>query len=404
MESILPLDDIRVLDLGDMVAAPFASKILADLGAEVIKLEPPIGERARHYGPFPNDEPNIEKSGLFLYQNTNKFGGTLDLYSEEGRSLLNVLTSKVDIIIHNTSPDLAQYLQITYDDLKLHNDSLIMLSISPYGLTGPYSTYKGHEINSAALSGVTLQLGLPDRPPLNPPLFLGHSQVGLVGAMSAMIALTARDMTGVGQHIDVSEADCWATYHNGIGLSQWLFSSRVTMRQGRHGRGGPYPNTILPCKDGEIRMQLFSAREWQRLLDVMGNPEWGNDPRFQDRLEMNRLYSDEVDAHISDWFKDYTKAELFDKFYEYKVPFTPVNTVTDFFHHPQMAARNFFVDVTHPEAGTTRQPGPPYKLSETPISIRRPAPLLGEHNDYIYGEILGMSDTEVATLRDRAII
>ena len=379
-----PLDGVRVVEIGGWVSAAFAGKILADLGAEVVVVEPSGGGALRRYGPFPGGKPDPEKSGLHLYLSTNKMSATLDLERDEARPLLQRLTAGADVIVHDAPRAEAERLGITYEALRAGNDGLIALEMSPFGQTGPYAGYKGFEINAAALGGVMMQLGLPGRPPLNPPLFIGHYQAGLTGAMAVMIALTSRGPLGGGQRIDLAESDSWATFHTGNGVVQWLFGDRRAMRHGRRVAGGPYPNTILACKDGEIRLQAMTKREWRRIIDMMGNPAWADDPRFQDRLKMNELYADELDGLIADWLSGQTKDELFRKFYDFSVPFTPVNTAADFLHHPHLAAREYFIEVEHPKAGTLRQPGPPYKLAKTPCRIRRPAPLLGEHNDHAF--------------------
>ena len=318
-----PLDGVRVVEIGGWVAAAFAGKILADLGAEVVTVEPPGGSALRRYGPFPGGQPDPDTSGLHLYLGTNKMSATLDLEQDQPRSRLRHLTAGADIVIHDTPRAETERLGITYDALRAGNEDLIALELSPFGQTGPYAGYKGFEINAAALGGVIMQLGLPGHPPLNPPLFIGHYQTGLTGALAAMVALTSRDRVGVGQRIDLAESDSWATFHTGNGVVQWLFGDRRTMRHGRRVAGGPYPNTILACKDGEIRLQAMTKREWRRIIDMMGSPAWADDPRFQDRLKMNELYADELDGLIADWLSTQTKDELFQKFYDFGVPFTP---------------------------------------------------------------------------------
>ena len=399
------LEGLRVIEIGDMVSSAFATKLLADLGAEVLKVERPgVGDNSRHYGPFPGDEPDPEKSGLFLYLNMNKLGITLDPYAASGKRVLKDLVRVSDILVQNYPPPVAEDMGLCYEQLEHAKPSLIMLSISPYGETGPYRDYKGYEINTASLGGVVMQLGLPGRPPLNPPQFLGHYQAAVTGAMALMMAVVIRDITGIGQHIDLAEADSWATFHTGTGIVQWLFGLRTTMRHGRRVRGGPYPNTILPCKDGDVRLQAMTKREWNRILEMMGNPGWASDPRFQDRLKMNELYADELDAHIGSWLKERTKSELSQIFYEHGVPFTPVNNVADFVNDPHLEARGFFVEVEHPQAGVLKYPGKPYHFSGTPWMVRRPAPLLGQHNMEVYGGLLDYDRQQLVQLRQSGVI
>ena len=387
------LDGIRVIELGDYVSAAYATKLLADLGAEVIKVERPgRGDESRHYGPFPGDEPDLERSGLFLYLNMNKLGVSLDPDSASGKGAIRELVRAADVVVENYGPSVAEGSGLTYGQLREVNPALIMLSLSPYGHTGPYRDYKGYEINTASLGGIVIQLGLPGRPPLNAPQLIGHLQVAVTGALAAMIALVTRDLYGVGQHIDLAESDSWATFHTGLGIVQWLFGLRTWQRHGRRFLGGAYPNAILPCRDGDVRLQAITRREWERVLEMMGNPEWGRDPRFQDRIAMNELYADELDGLIGAWLGERTKGELLREFYDHGVPSTPVNNVADFVHDPHLKARDFFIEVEHPRAGVLRYPGKPYHLSETPGVAPRPAPLLGQHNEVVLGDLLGYDD------------
>ena len=402
---IQALAGMRVIEVGNSVSAAYAAKLLADLGAQVIKVEPPgTGDSSRRHGPFPEDVPDQEKSGLFLYLNMNKLGVTLDLRQASGRGILRELVRCSDILIENYMPSEAEELGLCYAGLREANPPLIMASITPYGQSGPYRDYKGHEINTAALGGVVMQLGLPGHPPLNPPQMLGHYQAAVTGAMAVTIAVVTRDIMGTGQHIDLAEADSWATFHTGVGIVQWLFGVRSTVRHGRRVLGGAYPNTILPCKDGEIRLQAMTRREWDRILKMMGHPQWGQDPRFEDRIKMNELYADELDGLIGSWLKERTKKELMQLFYEHGVPFTHVNDVADFVNDAHLEERGFFIDVDHPAVGRLKYPGKPYHLSKTPWAVRRPAPLLGEHNDKVYRHLLGYDHASLVRLGQAGVI
>ena len=378
---------------------------MADLGADVVKIEEAgVGDEARRVGPFPGDVPHPERSGLFLYLNSNKRGITLNLETETGQAILHELIGSADVLVNNFPLSVSKELGLQYEILQEVNERLIMLSLTPFGQTGPYSSFKGYEINAASLGGVVLQIGKQGEEPIYPAQFLGQYQSGVAGATGVMVALTARDRTGQGQHIDLAEADVWATFHTGMGVVAWLFGERRTLREGRRSRGGPYPHTILPCKDGDIRLIAMTKREWVRFLGAMGNPEWGNDPRFQDRIKMNELYADELDALITPWLMERTKQELFELFYEHSVPFTPIKNIEDMVNDPHLAASNFFVDIDHPETGVTKYPGPPYRLSATPLQIGRPAPLLGQHNEEIYCERLDYTNDDLARLRQASVI
>lgn len=394
------LSSVSVLELGHLASAAYATKLLADFGADVVKIEEVgSGDDARRCGPFPDDIPHPEKSGLFLYLNLNKRGVTLDVASDAGVSIFHELVRSADVLVHNYPPALSHQLGLDHGTLAEVNSGLITLSVTTYGETGPYRDFKGYELNAAALAGVPLHNGEAGRSPLYPDLFLGQLQAGVTGAVGVMLALAARATTGRGQHIDVAEADTWATMHTGVGIVRWLFGAQRTIRLGERVAGSGYPHTILPCKDGYFRLQAFTKREWLRALQAMGNPEWGNDPRFQDRIKMNELYADELDALILPWLMQHTKQELFDICYEYGVPFAPINDIEDFVHDPQLAASNFFVDIDHPEAGRITYPGPPYQLSATPSRIDRPAPLLGQHNEEVFCDRLGHTKEELTRLR-----
>lgn len=399
------LDGLSILELGHFVSAAYAAKLLADLGADVVKIEETgAGDEARRVGPFQGDVPDPEKSGLFLYLNANKRGITLNIAAHTGRTIFHELVKSADILVHNYVPSVAQKLGLDHAVLSALNPKLITLSLTPYGETGPYRDFKGYELNAAALAGVPLNLGEAGREPLYPSFFFGPLQAGLTGAVGLMLAVTARDSTGRGQHIDLAETDAWATFHTGLGIVSWLFGGRRTRRQGQRSAGAGYPFTILPCKDGYVRMLAQTRREWRRFLEAMGNPAWGDDPRFQDRIKMNELYSDELDALITPWLMERTKQELFEIFYEYGIPFSPIKTVEDMVNDPQLAAGQAFVDIEHPEVGTVKYPGAPYKFSGTPWQMRRPAPLLGQHNEEIYCGRLGYSTEDLSRLRRAGVI
>jgi len=390
----LALAGLSIIETGHSVSAAYATKLLADLGADVVKVEDPggQGDETRRIGPFPEDEPHLEKSGLFLYLNANKRGVTLDITKAAGRSIFDRLVRSADVVVYDYPPSVAEELELNHSKLSEFNARVISLSLTPYGETGPYRDLNAYELNTASLAGVPLSLGSADREPLYPANFFGQFQCGLVGALGIMLAVTRRSVSGIGQHIDVSEADTWATFHTGGGIVSWLFSGRRTLRRGQRSPGVGYPFTILPCKDGYFRLLAMTKREWRRALVAMGSPAWGDDPRFQDRLKMNELYADELDALLEPWLMSHTKAELFRICYEHGVPFAPINNVHDVVDGPRMTADEFFIDIDHPEAGTFKYPRPPFTFSQTPWQIRRPAPLLGQHNDEVFGSLPGYSD------------
>jgi crotonobetainyl-CoA:carnitine CoA-transferase CaiB-like acyl-CoA transferase len=392
MSSATPpaaLAGLRVLEYGELVSAPFATKALRDLGAEVVKVEPPRGDIARSVGPFPHDSPDPEASGLFAYLNGGKRGVTLDLHRAPDLEAFRRLIAQTDVLVESAPVDQWEALGLSHADLLAASPRLIQVSITPFGHSGPYSHYKGYELNAMALAGVPMALGEQDRPPLPVPDFIGDFFTGSVAALGVMLNLFARDAAGINEPewIDLSSSDAWATLQTGLGVVQWLFGSRITLRHGRRKKGGPYPFTILRCADGDFRLIAMTKREWVRFLDAMGNPEWGKDPRFQDRVKMNDRYADELDALISEWLMTRTKQQLFELCYSHGVPFTPVKDFGDVMSDPQLVERRFFVDAEDPRLGPVRMPGPPFHFGGLPLAEPRRAPRLGEHNAELLGSL-----------------
>jgi crotonobetainyl-CoA:carnitine CoA-transferase CaiB-like acyl-CoA transferase len=399
------LSGLKVVEWGSFISAPFCTKFLADLGAEVIKVEPPgSGDQSRRYGPFPNDIPYSEKSGLFLYLNTNKLGVTLDPSKETGKELLLKLLQDADIFVENQQPSLMKKLKLDFKSVKRINPRLIMTSITPYGQTGPYRDWKGYDINCSALGGISNAMGSPGREPLTPPLCQGYYQGGLMGAIATMIALFERDITGKGLHVDVSIVESWATFHIGVAAQTFLSDGRVRRRSGHRALHRPYPDEVLPCKDGYVCIDTPQKRQWERLLQVMGNPEWANDPIFNDRIQTTDEYADKADAYLTEWLMKHTKEEIFKMTQDNRIPAAPIRTVEEVVNDAQLEARGFFVEVDHPDTGKLKYPGACYQLSETPFAIRRPAPRLGEHNEEIFCRQLGYSKQDLVALTKAEVI
>ena len=398
------LDDLKVIELGDFVSAPFGARLLADLGAEVIKVEPPQGESSRKHGPFPGDVPDPEKSGLFLFLNFNKQSITLNLETVTGLEILKELLHEADILVGNLLPSYLEALGLDYPALEASYPGLIVTSITPYGCSGPYSQWTGTSLTAQALSGLPLSRGEPGREPLAFPAYLSQFETGLGAAIATLEALFARDFLGQGQHVDVSEWQFLSTFYGHTTVLKNFPSARQP--QGRRGAraGAAYPFEVLQCKDGYVYLIIMRAREWQRMLEMIGNPEWSTDPKYSDRVAIGRNYADEVDALMLPWFMQRTKREIFDLCREHSVPFAPVNTAEDLVEDPHLQDRDFFIEISHPRAGTYRYPGAPYKWSEAKWEVRYPAPLLGQHNQEILQSKLGYSHAEIARLRGAGVV
>jgi crotonobetainyl-CoA:carnitine CoA-transferase CaiB-like acyl-CoA transferase len=398
------LKGLKIVEWGDFISAPYCTKLMADLGAEVIKVEKPgSGDESRQCGPFTGDVPHPEKSGLFLYLNSNKMGITLDVRSSKGREILQELLRETDVFVENKSAREMAELGLDYTSLKELNQRLIVTSITPFGQTGPYKDYKGYAINTAGLGGHSMRTGEPTREPLSPPLSQSHYQGGAMGATSTMGALFARMSTGMGQHVDISESDVWATIHLGHGVHLALFEGRKSMRAG-HRTISVYPWCVLACKDGYMCLIAIQGYQWKRFLEAMGNPEWMKDERFRNRIMMAMEHADELDALVQAWLIDHTKEEVFDICREKQITFAPIRDVAEVARDPHFEERLYFIDIDHSEAGKLRYPGAPYKMSETEWRLGKPAPLLGEHNEEIYKGRLGYSMEDIKKLQESGVI
>jgi crotonobetainyl-CoA:carnitine CoA-transferase CaiB-like acyl-CoA transferase len=373
------LAGLAVVEVGDFVAAPYCGRLLAGLGAEVIKVEPPAGDRARHHGPFPGDRPHPERSGLFLALNGGKRGVVLDLDSPEGRGQLETLLERADVLVESLPAERLEALGLTPEATAARWPGLVHVSITTFGRRGPRSRFRGHALQAGAAGAASLTIGEPGRPPLPLPLSQADYQGGVNGAIGALLALAHRERTGRGQHVDVSTADVIAFYG---GITSWMYTAQgIPWRREGHRAsrsGGYYPYTILPCRDGYVCLITRSGRPWKRFLEAMGEPAWSQEPRYRDRARMGREYPDEVDALLSPWLRARSREELLGIFLERGIPFAVVRDAAGVAACPQLRARGFFVALDHPEAGRLRYPGAPWRLSRTPWRAGR-APLLGEH-------------------------
>ncbi len=399
------LEGIKVVEWGSFLSAPFCTLLLGRHGAEVVKVEPPEGDIARRHPPFPDNVPHIEKSGLFLWLNAGKLGVTLDVKKPAGVKLFKELVADADVLVENNPLNVLKGKSLDYENLRKINPKLIMLSISPYGRTGPYKEYNAYHINCCSLGGISYSVGLPEREPISVPYYQGHFQAGLIGATSILFSLlSGQGDNDEGTHIDLGEVECWSTFHVGIAVLDFLLEQRIKRRAGHRSLHRPYPNTILPCKDGFVSLDLPQNRQWERLLKIFGNPSWGHDPMFNDRIETMDNYADKADALLVAFLRNFTKKELFNIALENHIPVAPVMSTEDVLDNLQFASRKFFTKVEHPQAGTWQYPGAPYKMSETPVNVEGRAPLLGEHNKHIFCERLGHSGDELIALHKEGII
>ncbi len=379
------LDRVRVVEWGSLVSAPFCGKALAELGADVIKVEPPgEGDASRGLGPFPDGQPHPERSGAFLFANLSKRGVSLDVNQTEGRRRFDLLLESADVLVENQPWDVLQETGLDYASLSEKFPGLVVTSISPYGRSGPYREYRGYDLNANAMSGLSFGTGHPHREPLTTPMHQAGCLAGVGAAFATVAALLARDLSGRGQLVDVAEAQVIGTLLTGYHLPTYIYRGVAGFRSGNRMRLGLFPNCVLPCKDGYVCIDAPQMEQYQRFLDLLGDQPWMEQPRFRDRRAMSDQYPEEAEALIAPWFMERTRREILDACIENRIPCVPVQTFDDVLEDPQLNARQFFQSVEHPDAGNYRYPGPPYRFSQTPCRAYQPAPRLGQHNKEVF--------------------
>ena len=399
----LLLEGVKIIEYGNLICAPYCSKLLADLGAETIKIEKPgQGDVARRKHPFLKDIPGNERSGFFLYLNTNKHGITLDIEKDTGREIFKKLIKDADILIEDTEPGKLTDLGLDYNKLKSINPSLVMTSITPFGQTGPYKSYKGSDLNSWHMSGVGMitprHVGTAEQEPLRV-MQMADFVTGMTAAVATMCALHVQRRTGLGQQVDVSGLEALVRLAAWT-ISYWPYEHRNPTRADR---AAIAPYHFLKCKDGWMFAANSEPHHWQRFVEMMGNPSWANQELFNDRFS-RAAHWESIEPLVTDWTMRYTRAELFEMAKAYKTPLGPLNSIAEVLENRQLQEREFFVTAEHPEAGELTYPGVPYKSPGTRWKIRRPAPLLGQHNADIYGNQLGYTKAELAKMYKTGVI
>ena len=398
------LEGLKVVEHGQFISAPYCTQMMAGLGAEVIKVEEPgVGDEARNFGPFVDDIPHPEKGGLFLCLNRGKLGITLDVKKATGQRLLKELLKEADIFVESNPPQFMKDTGLDYPSLKEVNPHLIMTSITPYGQTGPYKDYKGYDLNAQCLGGQCGVLGNPNREPLTFQPSQGHYQGAINGAAATMVAVFTRDATGLGQHVDISEMQVIAGLQRGAFLPISKFKGLIGSRNAYRGITLLWPYGVYPCKDGYFTIMTLEFYHWQTFAKAIGSPDWATDPKYTDQFTM-ALYADELDAALINWLMEHTKEEIAELCLEHKLPFQPVNDMKNLAESEQLKARDYFVEIDHPEAGVLKYPGAAAKLSKTPWIIDRPSPLLGQHNREIFCKRLGYSEADLLELRRGGVI
>ena len=394
------LKGLQVLDLADEKAS-FCSKLLADLGARVIKIEKPGGDPSRQIGPFLEDSPNPERSFFFFHNNTNKLGITLNLEHENGKEIFFKLLRKTDVVVE-TSPDYIRQNGLNYDALHIENIRLIHVSVTGFGQNGPRSQYRSCDLVASAFGGQMYVTGSPSAVPLRPFGNQSYYTASLFAAVSILLALRKRARTGKGEHIDISLQEAAVSTLDHV-MVQYFYENTVSKTQ-----GGAYWNhsfCILPCKDGHILLAPF--QQWETLVEWMDNEGMAEDLRDKGYLEEG--YRDSRMSHIIQvierWTKNHTVQELFESGQLMRLPWAPISALKGVLSNSQLKARGFFVDVEHPELKRSiSYPGSPYKFSNSSTGRWKRAPLVGEDNVRIYQEELGLSKEEYERLLSLGVI
>lgn len=390
-----PLAALRVLDLADEKAC-FCSKLLADMGAEVIKVERPGGDAARWVGPFWGNIPHSEKSLSFWYNNTSKLGVTLNLESKEGQNIFLRLASQADVVVETFPPGYLKRIGLSYEVLTEKNPRLILASVTGFGQTGPYKQYKSCDIVASALGGQMYVCGNHDTPPLKPYGQQSYYAASLFAALGILIALRERNRSGRGQHIDISLQEAVAATLEHV-MVRYFYEKVVAARQGNlHWTNSA---CLLPCKEGY--MLITFSREWETLVELLDSEGMAADLKEERwrKESYRRQHVEHIIEVLESWTRTHTTDELYELGQLMRFPWAPVSSPQEVFNSPQLRARDFFVSVEHPEVSTSFiYPGAPGKFSGSSWNIRRRAPLIGEHNAQVYHEELGLSVKELARL------
>lgn len=393
-----PLRDIRVIDAATLFAAPLAARILADFGAEVIKVEHPRGDPVRTHGPA--------KDGHGLWWKTigrNKLAVTLDLSQNAGQDLLRKLVARSDVLIENFRPTVMEKWNLGYDVLAAVNPKLIMLRVTGFGQFGPYATRPGFGTLAEAMSGFAHITGEPEGPPTLPPFGLADGIAGLAGAVAVMIALHNRDhWSGKGQVIDTSLIE---PILHVLGAQPTVFDQLGVVQQRTGNRSANNaPRNTYKTRDGRwVAVSTSANTVAERVMRLVGHPEVIGEPWF--RSGSGRVgHGDLLDAFVGDWIAQYTQDEVLSAFEEAGAAVAPIYDISQVMADPQYQALESIVSVDDPDLGSLKMQNMLFRLLETPGRIRFAGHRLGQDNDLVYGELLGLSSEQQRALRDQAVI
>jgi len=386
------LKNIRILDFSWVLAGPYATRILADFGAEVIKVQPLLPEAEDRFS-----------RGYYNTWNRNKLGITLNLNKPEGVALAKRLVAISDVVVESFTPRVMANWGLDYASLTKIKPDIIMLSLSTMGNTGPWRDYTGFGPTIQAFSGMTYLTSFPGKPPLGLGTSYADHVAGLVGCLALLGAMEYRQKSGEGQYIDLSQLEAMASLM-GDAILDYQLEGREVEAVGNNSTEAA-PHGVYRCKgdDRWCALAVFTDEEWQGFKRALGNPPWTEDKNFT-TLRGRVKNKAGLDKLIEDWTKEHTAEEVMALLQKQGVAAGVVQDASDLARDPQLRARGFFIELDHPELGKTRADGVPIKLSRTPAKYSRVAPLQGQDNDYVYKKLLGLSEGELAKLRQQGTI
>ncbi|MPZ14323.1 MAG: hypothetical protein GEU73_07840 [Chloroflexi bacterium] len=395
-----PLGGFRVLDLADEKGLP-CTRFLADLGADVIKVERPGGDSTRARPPFSEDLPHAERSLYFLHWNANKRGITLNLKEPDGQALFRELVRRADVVVETSQPGTMDRRGLGFAALQAVNPRVVMTSISVFGQTGPYRDYKGNELIGFALGGVMALSGEPHGPPCLAAGDLASGMASMHAALATQVALFHRVRTGRGQHVDASVAEA-AAHVGGYVVPFYSYHHEKPVRV-THKETSFELHDIYPCADGGVRLFILTRDHWRVFVEWIGSPPELQDPIFEDQ-DVRRDNRDLIDPYVREFCRQLTKRELYTEGQARHLAVSPMRTPAEYVASEQTRAREYFVEMDHSVVGRYRQARGMHLFSESPAQMRCSAPLVGQHNEEILVGELGLSRDDLIGLRAANVI
>ena len=400
----MPLEGVRIVDLTMVWAGPFGTRLAGDYGAEVIKVEAPKQwDQLRGLGQLPRSVPKwYNKSAYFNHNNRNKYGLALDLRQAEGRDLLLKLCAESDVIVENYRADVMDNLGLSYDEVRAVNPQIIYVSMPGHGKNGPESTYVAYGTNVEQVAGLVSLSGYEDGEPMKTGFSYGDPVAGIAFVAAVAMALRQRRMTGEGLYVELAQRENLTAF---VGEFLVDFSMNGVERKPIGNQHALYsPHNRYPCAghDSWLTVACESTEQFAKLGTVIGREDFETDERFA-TVAGRRDASEEIDAAISDWTSQRGHYEAMHILQGAGVPAGAVLTIPELMTDPQLRTRDAWREQTHPDAGTWKMEAPPWKLSRTPGNMRLPTPGFGEHNSYVFRDILGLDEDAIAGLYARGV-